>query len=879
VTTLDVSLAGSDGTVTSSQSAAFSVADSGYSTGKAWATADDFKVKGSYIQGRSYTFSAPTLLKVTDDDDSLYHPSWWSAKTRITLAVPGGFQLDVAASPGWSQSSDDTISFDPTVSGAVLSFSGSFTSAPGDYTAADGASTISGYFGSSDELKTLALATPISVTVLDPATAAVKPALTVTKGSDDTAYIATDSSPARPGMKNTYDVTYGAAVPVSSAEDYKDVSLDVAPADGSYFSAGTLTVSNPSAGAVVSVTLTSQTGATKTVSYTVTDANVTAKKATVSLPADEGSGWVGVTAGITKLVIGSAMTVDFPKTAAQSTLNDGSDIADKTVKASSATASGTAATSGSYGATTYTSDTTADSKTVGEKVTYRKTALVNSDLSLEIGVWRSSYHANSGFVKKFEYGSKGSNLYPANGGANAAGNTTTTKVYEPVVYEMLPRKTVYTGYTVRSGVPAPTVTSYQVSGGRTVVKLDWTGTQWWLDTETDANYGSEFMDVNWKPDAVGVTTTSSAAIWISNANDPDLTIKNYNSYGGNAIDQPIDADLAAEATQNDSGAALIGTYSVTLVPSASYSSFTGDVTVTDNRGVSSKAGANVLTSTTTADHTLQTTITNPSNTDTSNVSQLINLPTNLSLTLTGAVTLINTDGTTVTDTNVASVMYSMGDLTLPDDSSGLTDTTWLTAEAVPFLGGWGKVRSLLVTVPTSATQSEYQVSIPVTDSNASNETKTWGTITASTYADDSPKITATAKDSYSLMTGVKNWDDGNDMAATRPTSLDVNLKSGGKTVETVTTTQWKAWEYDFSASPVDASGNFIDFTVEEATVPDNYKESVDGFNITNTYTGFLSSLPFTGGTGNSFAALALVFAAVSFAAAVGALVVQKRRAA
>ena len=877
---LDATLTRSGSTV-ATQSAAFTVAEKGYSTGSAWKNANDFKITGSYIQGRSYTFSAPTLLSVTAIDDSLDHPAWWSAKTRITLAVPGGFELDAASSPGWTQSSAGTISFDPTVSGAKPNFTGSFTDAPGDYSASED-STISGYFGSSDELKTLTSTTKPTVTILDPATAAADPTLSIMKGGDDKAYIAPDSSPNRPGMINTYDVSYSATVPVESAEDYKDVTLKVQPADGSYLSGGTLTLSNPVAGDTVTVQLTSATGASQTVTYTVTAADETAKKATVTIPAAADTGWVDASATITSLKIGATMMVGFPKTQAQRVLSDGSSITDDTVKASSAAASGTAATSGSYGVASFTSDTTAAPKTVGEKVTYKKVPLINSDLALEIGVWRSPYRNYAQFIKSWTYGGNGSNLYPAHGGNTAEGATTTAEIYEPIVYEMLPRKAVYTGYTIKAGVTAPQVTSYQTSDGRTVVKFDWTGTGWWLNTRTDADYGKEFMDVNWKPAASGVATTSSAAIWVSNANDPDLTIKNYD----NAIDQPISSDITDEATQGDTGATLVGTYTVTLKPTDGYAAFSSSISGTSNEGMTPTVIAgdphivNPLTSTTTADHTIQTTITNSSTEDVNDVNQLIVLPADLSLELTGAATVTDADGVPVTDGNEVQVLYSTESVgTPPSEASGLDGMQALTADQVPFAGGWSKVRAIIVKVPTSASQTEYQISLPVTDESASTQVKKWGAVTATTYADSDkyPTTTQTLYDSYAIMHGTKNWDDEDDVMGTRPSSLDIDLKSGSKTVETVTTNQWQAWEYDFTASPIDASGNFIDFTTQEATVPDDYEASADGLNITNKYAGFLSQLPFTGGTGSSFASLALVFAAVSFAAAVGSLIVQKRR--
>jgi hypothetical protein len=141
-------------------------------------------------------------------------------------------------------------------------------------------------------------------------------------------------------------------------------------------------------------------------------------------------------------------------------------------------------------------------------------------------------------------------------------------------------------------------------------------------------------------------------------------------------------------------------------------------------------------------------------------------------------------------------------------------------------------------------------------------------------------MTSTAKDSYSLMEGVKNWDDDNDAASIRPDSIKVNLVDGsGKTAETVTATQWSSWHYDFDSSPVDANGNFINYTVAEAQIPNGYVPSSEGLDLTNKLGTLLSALPLTGGTGYSYTSLALVFAGVAvIAGGTAGLVGRGRRA-
>jgi hypothetical protein len=129
------------------------------------------------------------------------------------------------------------------------------------------------------------------------------------------------------------------------------------------------------------------------------------------------------------------------------------------------------------------------------------------------------------------------------------------------------------------------------------------------------------------------------------------------------------------------------------------------------------------------------------------------------------------------------------------------------------------------------------------------------------------------------MEGVKDWDDDDDANGERPDSIQVNLLNGSKVVETVTVDQWSAWHYDFNASPVDSSGKFIDYTVAEAKVPDNYTATVNGMNLTNTYQAphLLYTLPFTGGIGYSYTTLAFVFTGVAVVAGGFALLPKRRK--
>ncbi|MCI1984390.1 MAG: Cna B-type domain-containing protein [Bifidobacteriaceae bacterium] len=891
--TLSATIASTDKT-TSTQSATFSVTDGKYSTGTSWTnTVSDFGLNSSYVKGTAYTFSLPSTLGVQYAADSLEHPSWITAKTQITLNVPGGFSLDAAASPGWTQNSSGTISFNPTVAGATTRFTGTFTASAGTYNAKDNASgapsTISGYFGSSSALQKLTLATPLSVKVVE-ATAA--PSATIMKANDATSNLAPLADPDRPGIVgNTYSNWYGISVPATSQENFKDASVQMQAADGSYLSSGTVTLSTPIAGTVITASLLSESGLTKTVTYSVTAADVTAKLATVTLPDASDGGWVQTTAKATSLAAGGNLKLNFTA-AGQNTLRDGTTTADGTVKASSATVSATSAVSGVYYSGSYTSDTAAG--TAGTKVTYKRVALVNNDLTLQVEQWRSP-SLNTFDTKNNRYPTYGENttryMYPSMYPDSGASSTTAQSIYEPVMYFMLARKTVFLSTYMATGIPRPAVSSYQLSTGQTVVKLDWSNTGWWYNTKTYGYYNNPSFGLTWRAASSGVDTVSPAALWISNRNDTSLTL----GHDGGAIQEKISDDLAKEVTKDDySTATLMGSMNVKVINAAGYSGFSSTMSVTDNQGKVSAAmasdkktqmTANALTPTTTADHTINLDVMNASSGTVSNIGVLLNLPDNLSLKLTGPVTITRADGTVakVTDSDVT-VLYSLSTQTAAGNSGGLGGIPGSAFAANQSL--WDAVRSIYLMIPTSAAQSEYQVSIPVTDDNAHAEAGTWATLTATTYSGGTVATggtkasTATVKDSYALMEGVKNWDDDNDATGQRPSSIDVNLlDASGKTVETQKVDQWSAWQYGFTdASPIDSSGNFIKYTVSEASVPSGYKASYDGFDITNTSTSLLSMLPFTGGTGYSYTTLALSFAGIALAAGGVAIVASKRAA-
>ena len=103
-----------------------------------------------------------------------------------------------------------------------------------------------------------------------------------------------------------------------------------------------------------------------------------------------------------------------------------------------------------------------------------------------------------------------------------------------------------------------------------------------------------------------------------------------------------------------------------------------------------------------------------------------------------------------------------------------------------------------------------------------------GTVTTltNTYAPETTSIS-----------GTKTWDDADNQDGKRPESIIVNLLANGEIVasQTVKADEAGNWTYTFKDLPKYANGKEITYTVTEKAV-EGYETSVDGFNITNTYT-------------------------------------------
>ncbi|BDD38295.1 Cna B-type domain-containing protein [Streptococcus ruminantium] len=105
-------------------------------------------------------------------------------------------------------------------------------------------------------------------------------------------------------------------------------------------------------------------------------------------------------------------------------------------------------------------------------------------------------------------------------------------------------------------------------------------------------------------------------------------------------------------------------------------------------------------------------------------------------------------------------------------------------------------------------------------------------------------ITNTHTPETTEVAGTKTWNDNNDQDGKRPKSITVNLLANGEVVQSQKVTADNNWTYTFTNLPKYANGKEIIYTVTENAV-DNYTTTIDGHNITNSYTPGQTSLTIT----------------------------------
>jgi pilin isopeptide linkage protein len=85
-----------------------------------------------------------------------------------------------------------------------------------------------------------------------------------------------------------------------------------------------------------------------------------------------------------------------------------------------------------------------------------------------------------------------------------------------------------------------------------------------------------------------------------------------------------------------------------------------------------------------------------------------------------------------------------------------------------------------------------------------------------------------------VLSGSKTWNHGGNPVASRPSSITVHIKDGGKTVAQAVITEADHWQWSFKLPRTRADGTAIRYSVDEAPVP-GYTKAIDGYNLINTY--------------------------------------------
>ncbi len=108
-------------------------------------------------------------------------------------------------------------------------------------------------------------------------------------------------------------------------------------------------------------------------------------------------------------------------------------------------------------------------------------------------------------------------------------------------------------------------------------------------------------------------------------------------------------------------------------------------------------------------------------------------------------------------------------------------------------------------------------------------------------ADNGYTITNTHENEKTSISGTKTWDDADDQDRKRPSSITVNLLADNVKVASKTVESADNWKYDFTGLDKYSAGKEITYTVSEEQV-DGYTSSINGYNITNSYTPETTSI-------------------------------------
>ena len=117
-------------------------------------------------------------------------------------------------------------------------------------------------------------------------------------------------------------------------------------------------------------------------------------------------------------------------------------------------------------------------------------------------------------------------------------------------------------------------------------------------------------------------------------------------------------------------------------------------------------------------------------------------------------------------------------------------------------------------------------------------------VSADSFDSRGATATITDKKAVTTVSGTKTWKDNDDQDGKRPDSIKVNLLANGKVVQSKTVKASDNWKYSFTNLPEFENGKKISYTVTEDQVKD-YSTTVDGYNLTNSYTPAKTSVSVT----------------------------------
>ena len=156
------------------------------------------------------------------------------------------------------------------------------------------------------------------------------------------------------------------------------------------------------------------------------------------------------------------------------------------------------------------------------------------------------------------------------------------------------------------------------------------------------------------------------------------------------------------------------------------------------------------------------------------------------------------------------------------------ESTTLTLKETKAPTGY-KINNPAPSYPVTITKS---ISGPTLDA----ETKKYVTTTTYGMTIDGQKAKTVTNDIETVnIKGSKTWSDDNNRDNKRPSSITVNLFADGTKVASQKITEANGWKYEFKDLPKYEDGKEIKYTITEDVV-DGYTSSINGFNITNTYT-------------------------------------------